>query len=151
MEVNEIYAKLDKVEKQCIDVDNKQIAAALDKHKAQRTHPTAEQWKAQITLHQSLLNEHHDFFLATQHPSASQELRDKAMQYNMPTRLWRHAIYDFLEVLRHRLPGSLEHMLAFINIAFTMITPLLKVFDKVNYMWTEWLGDLGLNSTLPCV
>ena len=87
MEVNKIYVKLDKVEKQCINIDKKQITTALDKHKAQRTHPTAEQWKAQITLHQSLLNEHHNFFLATQHPSASQKLKDMTMQYKMSTQL----------------------------------------------------------------
>ncbi|KZL73622.1 TPR-like protein [Colletotrichum tofieldiae] len=35
----------------------------------------------------------------------------------MPARMWRHGIHSFLELLRHRLPASLEHMLAFIYLA----------------------------------
>jgi hypothetical protein len=39
----------------------------------------------------------------------------------MPARMWRHGIHSFLEPLRHRLPASLDHMLAFIYFAYTMI------------------------------
>lgn len=33
----------------------------------------------------------------------------------MPARMWRHGIHSFLELLRHRLSGSLEHMLTFVS------------------------------------
>ena len=133
------------VEAKCIDVDEKQAAAALDKDNARRTRPTDEQWKAQITLHKTLLHEHHDFFLASQHPSASLALTRMAITYQMPARMWRHGIHAFLEVLRHRLPDSLEHMLAFISIAYAMMTLLLETVSMFEDTWIECLGDLGLH------
>ena len=150
-EVKGIYAGLVMVESKCIDVDEKQQAAALDKSTAKRTRPTDEQWGAQITLHKTLLHEHHDFFLASQHPSASPTLTKMAATYQMPARMWRHAIHAFLEVLRHRLPESLEHMLAFISIAFAMMTLLVETVPMFENTWIECLGDLGLFIQRPHV
>ncbi|KAF2433994.1 hypothetical protein EJ08DRAFT_582769 [Tothia fuscella] len=59
------------------------------------------------------LHEHHDFFLASQHPSASPALRRLATKYTMPARMWKHGIHSFLELLRYRLPESLEFMISF--------------------------------------
>ena len=143
VEVKGIYAGLVMVEAKCIDVDEKQAAAALDKATARRTRPTDEQWKAQITLHKTLLHEHHDFFLASQHPKASLALTRMAATYQMPARMWRHSIHAFLEVLRHRLPESLEHMLAFISIAYAMMTLLFETVPMFEDTWIECLGDLG--------
>ena len=42
---------------------------------------------ALIALHRTLLYEHHDFFLASQHPSASAALRRLATKYDMPARM----------------------------------------------------------------
>lgn len=143
VEVKGIYAGLVMVEAKCIDVDEKQAAAALDKATARRTRPTDEQWKAQITLHKTLLHEHHDFFLASQHPKASLALTRMAATYQMPARMWRHGIHAFLEVLRHRLPESLDHMLAFISIAYAMMTLLFETVPMFEDTWIECLGDLG--------
>ncbi|KAI5803769.1 hypothetical protein EDC01DRAFT_469129, partial [Geopyxis carbonaria] len=44
---------------------------------------TYEQWQALIALHRTLLHEHHDFFLASQHPSASPSLERLASEYAM--------------------------------------------------------------------
>ncbi|KAI1839489.1 hypothetical protein JX266_014300, partial [Neoarthrinium moseri] len=63
-EVKGIYAGLVMVESKCIEVINaqsSQIDAELND----------EQWQALIALHRTLLHEYHDFFLASQHPSAS--------------------------------------------------------------------------------
>ncbi|KAI1772804.1 hypothetical protein F4818DRAFT_125222 [Hypoxylon cercidicola] len=83
-EVKGIYAGLVMVESKCIEVDNSQTEndAALNN----------EQWQALIALHRTLLLENHDFFLASQHPSASQALRRLASKYAMPARLWRHGV-----------------------------------------------------------
>src|SRR5213078_2329412 len=102
-----------------------------------------EQWQALIALHRTLLHEHHDFFLASQHPSASPALRRLASKYAMPARMWRHGIHSFLELLRHRLPASLDHMLAFIYLAYSMMALLYETVPTFEETWIECLGDLA--------
>ena len=76
-EVKGIYAGLVMVESKCIEVDNAQSAQQNNPdHKLNN-----EQWQALIALHRTLLHEHHDFFLASQHPSATQALRRLASKY----------------------------------------------------------------------
>ncbi|KAL8678661.1 MAG: hypothetical protein Q9186_005016 [Xanthomendoza sp. 1 TL-2023] len=74
VEVKGIYHGLVLVEQKCIEVDEKQSAAALERDPSKRTDLKDEQWQALIALHRTLLHEHHDFFLASQHPSASPPL-----------------------------------------------------------------------------
>lgn len=40
--------------------------------------------------------------------------------------MWRHGIQSFLELLRHRLPDPLEHMLSFIYLAYSMMALLYE-------------------------
>lgn len=142
-EVKGIYAGLVMVEAKCIEVDKRQKLWAQDKDYASQNPVTADQWRSLITLHKQLLQEHHDFFLASQHPSASNDLSRLAAKYIMPARIWRHGIHGFLERLRHRLPGSLEHMLAFIYIAYNMMALLFETVPSFEDTWIECLGDLG--------
>ena len=102
-----------------------------------------EQWWALIALHRTLLHEHHDFFLASQHPSSSPALRRLATKYAMPARMWRHGIHSFLELLRHRLPDSLDHMLAFVYLAYSMMALLMESVPSFEETWIECLGDLA--------
>ncbi|KAI0148272.1 hypothetical protein F4776DRAFT_606898 [Hypoxylon sp. NC0597] len=136
-EVKGIYAGLVMVESKCIEVDKDQ----LRQNETQQL--SNEQWQALIALHRTLLHEHHDFFLASQHPSASAALRRLASKYAMPARMWRHGIYSFLELLRHRLPHSLEHMIAFIYSAYSMMALLYETVPAFEDTWIECLGDLG--------
>ncbi|KAK3383417.1 hypothetical protein B0T24DRAFT_566133 [Lasiosphaeria ovina] len=136
-EVKGIYAGLVLVESKCIEVD-----AQNAKHDPS-TKLNNEQWQALIALHRTLLHEHHDFFLASQHPSASPALRRLASKYAMPARMWRHGIHSFLELLRHRLPASLEHMLSFIYLAYSMMALLYETVPAFEDTWIECLGDLG--------
>lgn len=140
-EVKGIYAGLVMVEAKCIEVDN------IHASKAQSGDPEKiskdNQWQALISLHRTLLHEHHDFFLASQHPSASPALRKLASKYAMPARMWRHGIHSFLELLRHRLPASLDHMLAFIYLAYSMMALLYETVPTFEDTWIECLGDLG--------
>lgn len=135
-EVKGIYAGLLMAESKCIDVDSSQSAQTRPKL-------NDEQWQALIALHRTLLHEHHDFFLASQHPSASPALRRLASKYAMPARMWRHGIRSFLELLRHRLPTSLEHMLTFIYLAYSMMALLYETVPNFEDTWIECLGDLG--------
>ncbi|KAK1503898.1 uncharacterized protein CCOS01_16973 [Colletotrichum costaricense] len=137
-EVKGIYAGLVMVESKCIEVDNAQSSNNETNPKLHN-----EQWQSLIALHRTLLHEHHDFFLASQHPSASPALRRLASKYAMPARMWRHGIHSFLELLRHRLPASLEHMLTFIYLAYSMMALLYETVPTFEDTWIECLGDLG--------
>lgn len=102
-----------------------------------------EQYQALVALHRTLLHEHHDFFLASQHPSASRKLKRLAEKYAMAARMWRYGIHGFLELLRHRLPDSLEPMLAFIYLAYSMCTLLWETVPAFRDTWAECLGDIS--------
>lgn len=138
-EVKSIYAGLTMVETKCIHVDRAQAAAIGDS--SQELAP--DHWQALIALHRTLLHEHHDFFLASQHPSASPALRRLAAKYTMPARMWKHGIHSFLELLRQRLPKSLDYMLAFIYLAYQMMALLYETVPAFEDTWIECLGDLG--------
>ncbi|EDN92144.1 hypothetical protein SS1G_08006 [Sclerotinia sclerotiorum 1980 UF-70] len=141
-EIKGIYAGLVMVEAKCIEVDNKQ-ATLTQGNPPTQPKLNNEQWQALIALHRTLLHEHHDFFLASQHPSASAPLRRLALKYAMPARMWRHGIYSLLELLRHQLPASLDHMLVFIYLAYSMMALLYETVPAFEDTWIECLGDLG--------
>jgi hypothetical protein len=44
-----------------------------------------------------------------------------ATKYAMPARMWRDGIHSFLELYGHRPPDSLDHMLAFVSLAYSMM------------------------------
>ena len=141
-EVKSIYSGLSMVEAKCIHVDNAQAAAFNGAEKGGS--PLAEDhWQALIALHRTLLHEHHDFFLASQHPSASQALKRLAAKYSMPARMWKHGIHSFLELLRCRLPSSREYMRTFIYFAYHMMALLFETVPSFEDTWIECLGDLG--------
>lgn len=134
-EVRGIYAGLVMVEKKCIEIDKQQSESPNKLSNLQ--------WQALISLHRTLLHEHHDFFLASQHPSASPVLKRLSEKYAMPARMWRYGIHSFLELLRHRLPDSLEHTLTFLYLAYSMMTLLLESVPAFRETWIECLGDLA--------
>ncbi|EEU43683.1 uncharacterized protein NECHADRAFT_45375, partial [Fusarium vanettenii 77-13-4] len=139
-EVKGIYAGLVMVETKCIEVDN---AKALNTDTNTNPKLNNDQWQALIALHRTLLHEHHDFFLASQHPSASPALRRLASKYAMPARMWRHGIHSFLELLSHRSPASLEHMLTFLYLAYSIVSLLYATVPAFEDTWIECLGGLG--------
>jgi len=137
-EVKGIYSGLVMVESKCME-----IASVQSAYRDSNQELTKEQWQALIALHRTLLHEHHDFFLASQHPAAKQPLRQLAAKYAMPARMWRHGIHSFLELLRTKLPHSLEFMLSFIYIAYTNTTLLYETIPAFEDTWVECLGDLA--------
>ncbi|KAJ4514460.1 hypothetical protein HRR73_005488 [Exophiala dermatitidis] len=134
-EIKAIYAGLVLVEKKCVEVCHDQFQSTANL--------SPEQWQALIALHRTLLQEHLDFFQATQHPAASPALRRLPTKYAMPARMWRHGIHSFLELLRHRLPHSLEFMLSFVYLAYQMMGLLLEYVPAFHETWIECLGDLA--------
>ena len=139
-EVKGIYKGLVLVESKCIEVDNAQ-SMLKDGEPGQEL--SDEQWQALGALHRALLHEHHDFFLASQHPYASDPLKRLASKYSMPARMWRHGIHSYLELLRHRLPKSREHMLSYIYLSYDMMALLYETISSYKETWIECLGDLG--------
>jgi len=135
-EVKGIYAGLVMVEAKCINIDTQKASHPEEKL-------STEQWQALVALHRTLLYEHHDFLMATQHPSANPALLGLATKYSMPARMWKHGIHAFLEVLRHRRPESQEYMLAFIYLAYQMMSLLLETVPNFTDTWIECLGDLA--------
>ena len=85
-EVERIFAGLEVVEAKCMKVDKK-LALHIQNGARAKLKLNNEQWQALIGLHQTLLYEHHDFLLASQHPSATSELRELALEYDTPARL----------------------------------------------------------------
>ena len=141
-EVKSIYSGLSMVEAKCIHVDNAQAAAFQSAEKGGSS-LAEDHWQALIALHRTLLHEHHDFFLASQHPSASAALKRLAAKYSMPARMWKHGIHSFLELLRCRLPSSREYMRTFIYFAYHMMALLFETVPSFEETWIECLGDLG--------
>ncbi|CAK7273454.1 hypothetical protein SEPCBS57363_005661 [Sporothrix epigloea] len=137
-EVKGIYAGLAMVETKCMEIDSEKTAKNGSQDKLED-----DQWRALLALHQALLNEYHDFLLATQHPLASPSLRGVAQKYAIPARMWRHGIYTFLEILRHRLPASREYMITFIYMAYQMVGVLYETVPAFEDTWIECLGDLS--------
>ncbi|KAI4128089.1 MAG: hypothetical protein LQ347_004316 [Umbilicaria vellea] len=136
-EVKSIYASLVMIKRKRIDIDEKRSAVTQERSLHN------EQWQALIALRRQLLSEHHDFFLASGYLSTNANLSKLAAKYSMPARMWRHGIHAFLEVLRHHLPDSLDHMLAFIYMAYTMAA---RLYDNVPFFedtWLQCLGELG--------
>ncbi|EFW13291.1 conserved hypothetical protein [Coccidioides posadasii str. Silveira] len=134
-EVRTIYTGIVLVERKCVEIDRQQANNPSTL--------TNKQLQALMALHRTLLYEHHDFFLASQHPSASPALQRVASRYAMPARMWKHAIHSFLELLSHRLPEVLDHMLAFIYTAYSMMALLLESVPSFEDIWIECLGDLA--------
>lgn len=69
--------------------------------------------------------------------------RCQQVAHIMPARMWRHGIRSFLELLRHRLPASLDHMLTFIYMAYSIMALLYETVPAFEDTWIECLGDLG--------
>ena len=130
-EVRAIYAGLAMVEERCIGHQQSDLPSIQD------------QWQLLFSLHQLLLDEHKNFFFVSQHPSASLALKQLPEKYAMPARMWRYGIHSFLELMRHQLPDSLEHLLRFFHLAYSMIALLLENVPVFESIWIECLGDLA--------
>ena len=127
------------VENKYKNIDREQTRLAIEYSPAL----APKQWQALIALHKTLLYKFHNFFLASQHPAATPNLTKLVARNSMAAYLWQFSIYNFLEVLRYRLPDSLDYMLAFIYTAYSTMTLLYETVSAFADTWVECLGDLG--------
>ena len=143
-EVKWIYTGLVMVETKCKQqTSNLQALNLPGQDSARPQNLTNDQWRSLMALHEQLLHEHHNFFLVTQHPSASSNLSKIAAKYSMPARMWQHGVHGHLEVLRHRLPDAIEHMLSFTYTAYSMTALLYETVPSFENEWVECLGDIA--------
>lgn len=133
-ETKGIYAGLVMVEEKCREVD--QIPDGIFSL-------SNEQYAALFSLHHTLLNQHYDFFMASQHSSAPEMLKRLATKYVMPARMWKHAIHSFLDLLLSRLPESKAVMDDFIMLAYNMISVVDETVPQFQSTWIEAKGDLA--------
>ncbi|OQE62061.1 hypothetical protein PENNAL_c0273G06353, partial [Penicillium nalgiovense] len=75
-------------------------------------------------------------------PSASAVIRDFLRNYEMLDRMWRYGIYSPLEILRQSLPGSLVHMLHFIDHVSSTLDRILVFDPALEAILYEQLGDV---------
>ena len=61
--------------------------------------------------------------------------------------MWRHGIHSFLELLRHRLPDSFEHMLAFVYLAYSMMALLSETVPVFHDTWIEYVRSARVSCT----
>jgi hypothetical protein len=64
-------------------------------------------------------------------------LRRLTAKYAMPARMWRYGIHSFLELLRYRLPGSMDYIITFIYIAYSMTALLYETVPAFEDTWIE--------------
>ncbi|OJD10022.1 hypothetical protein AJ78_08796, partial [Emergomyces pasteurianus Ep9510] len=104
---------------------------------------TNTQYAYLIKCHRALLCEHHDLYLSSQHPIACAEVLGLAAKHQVPSRVWAVAILPLLEIMRSRLPDSLEHMIEFIHHAFNMLVLILETVPRFKSVWLQCLGDIS--------
>ncbi|KAI9683503.1 MAG: hypothetical protein M1822_006043 [Bathelium mastoideum] len=131
-EVKGIYAGLVMVEGKCISVDYTQTTP--------QENITSEHWQALVALHKALLHEHHDFLLASQHPSMSSALRKPAAKYSVPGNIRMNGNPG-----RSRRTGSRNHlMMGYMNHLKLFLHQSMAVSYKTvtEKTWVECLSDL---------
>jgi hypothetical protein len=141
-EIKGIYAGLTMVETKSISV-MRQVMSSENQQAETQPAISQDHWQALIALQRTLLHEHHDFILATQHPVSSPAIRRLVKKYSMPARMWKHGCSTFLELSRRRLPESTEFMLAFIDLAYPIYSLLLELAPVHADCWVECLGHLA--------
>ncbi|KAI5465159.1 hypothetical protein BGZ63DRAFT_422113 [Mariannaea sp. PMI_226] len=135
-ELRGIYAGLEPVEEACIHWAKKLATSAIDPL-------DAKQYATLIALYRTLLHEHIDFLMASQQPIASPELKSLAAKYDMPARMWKHAIHSFLGIMHKRLFECQEFMDSFIIQAYLMISLLDETIPGLRSTWIECKAELA--------
>ena len=159
VEVKGIHAGLIRLETQCIEIEEMHLVSRAGYGSSEDFRHGCIHWNTLVALHKRLLDEHHDFFLASQRPLPSSALRNLACKYTMPASMWKHGSHPFFHVSRRTDFCSRHHTLAFIYSAYSMMGLLhetVPVFEDTSIdcpgdlgppaigdTWIECLGDLG--------
>ncbi|KAG9257762.1 uncharacterized protein F5Z01DRAFT_414620 [Emericellopsis atlantica] len=104
---------------------------------------TPEEWYLQWLEHRALLNNHYDLLMACQDPAGQDTLTYIPVERDMPAKLWQFGIYQYLELLRTRLPDAYEPLVCFLYTAYGLLGLLRETNPLFQDTWTECLGDLA--------
>lgn len=103
---------------------------------------TSIDWPHLVARMTAFLHKCRDFYLASNHPIASDKIKRLGKDYSVPSRMWR-ILQSLLEVMQNGLPNSLEHMLSVIRMAYRCLTVILKYDTQHKEIWIECLGDVS--------
>lgn len=118
------------VDAKCIDVDEKDHAAAKVHCPSSSNCTHNDQWQALVELHKTLLHEHHDFFLASQHLSARTCTAGIAPKYSM---------YEISGASRDK---QLENKSMGLSTAGSIGANPYEEIPSIKDTWTECIGEL---------
>ena len=147
LEAKEIYADLAVGERDCNDIDEKLILIAQDIGPSKKICVNSDRWHLIFANHKKvqtlsrvpiyitraiiayqaykqLFHQYYDFLIASQHPSASPELRSWATSYYIPTRLWYYGVGQLIRFFNLTQPELREEMEAFIYFVYSMLALL---------------------------
>lgn len=104
---------------------------------------TPEQYKATNDLHRFLASEYYDLTIVALHPQSSSCLKTFSRSHGIDESQWQRCIYSQLEMLRSRLPESLEHLETFMYYIYGLLGSLQEIQGADRQVWIEAQGDLA--------
>jgi hypothetical protein len=131
-DVKNIYTSLVIAENQCDDTRQSTPPAEM----------TGDQWETHHTLHEKFLHCCIDLIYTSNHPTASDLVKETPQRHDIVKRLWDNGIYSALELLREGGSSSSTHLSKFWNTAYELILLLLEKCPHFKGIWLERLGDL---------
>jgi hypothetical protein len=71
-------------------------------------------------------------------------LRGLARKYAMPARMWEHGLNSFLKILCKQMPGTNEHMRAYLDHAYPVLEDLQQHVPSLSTDWSECVKGLNV-------
>jgi hypothetical protein len=105
-----------------------------------RVSATSQSWSEDFTLHYAFLDKFHDLLLIA---NTSESQRPFLSDFVFKKRL-QEQIFNFMEVLKSNLPASRDHMLFFIELAYSTMMTFLEEFPRMEGEWLQCLSSISL-------
>ncbi|KAI6777717.1 Telomerase-binding protein-like protein [Emericellopsis cladophorae] len=139
----QLAAEVTKISKMIADGQERCTKWTASKKATPDAKITAEEWYLQWLEHRALINNHYDLLMACQDPAGQNTLTYIPVERDMPAKLWQFGIYQYLELLRTRLPDAYEPLVCFLYTAYGLLGLLRETNPLFQDTWTECLGDLA--------
>lgn len=136
-----VYEDVLALEGRCNEIDRIEEARVREVGCTELEALLANSYTDLVNLHISLIQKYKELIFACSHSAGLLALVPATS--GIPVRLWRSGIHTCLDILRHHLPDSLEHILMFINTAYQEVTSLSEQDKSRKATWLEVLGDLA--------
>ena len=129
------------VERKCAHIKKERIEAMQAKTPTSSSHQKPELVTAVLmALHQELMHEHYDFYLATQHSSAGFAIGALATKHLVPARM---CFRFFSQLSKHRLPLLDDYELTFVCPVYQIMAVPSMLVPAFEHTWIEGPGHLG--------